>query len=125
MLPQLKILIIEDSAELLEQLSTSIRSTTELFDRPDIEITVVEASSVATALDSVHNDGEIQAVVFSWDTEVRQFEIGGEGKGKVDNNAVVIKAIKAIRPELPVYVLGDAIKGLDIVNQASGMESCL
>ena len=121
MLPQLKILIIEDSAELLEQLSTSIRSTTELFDRPDSEITVVEASSVATALDSVHNDGEIQAVVFSWDTEVRQFEIGGEGKGKVDNNAVVIKAIKAIRPELPVYVLGDAIKGLDIVNQASGM----
>ena len=65
MLPQLKILIIEDSAELLEQLATSIRSTTELFDRPDIELTVVEADRVQSALEIVHNDGDIQAVVFS------------------------------------------------------------
>ncbi len=123
MLPQLKILIIEDSAELLEQLATSIRSTTELFDRPDIELTVVEADSVQNALEVVHNDGDIQAVVFSWDTEVKAFEIGESGNGKVQNNAVVIEAIKNIRPELPVYVLGDAIKGLDIVNQTTGMES--
>ena len=35
----------------------------------------------------------------------------------------MIDAIKRIRPELPVYVLGDAVKGLDIVNQANGIES--
>lgn len=132
MLPKLKILIIEDSQELLEQLSDSIRSTIELFDRPDIEMSVVEAISVSHALNVVRSDGEIQAVVFSWDTTVLLDEVSmstslnqakKKEKPKLENNALVINAIKAIRRELPVYVLGDAIKGLDIVNQASGMES--
>lgn len=123
MQPQLKILIVEDAPDLLEQLCTSIRSTIELFERPDVTISVVEANSVQSALEQVTNDGDIQAVVFSWDTEARECEIYGEGKGKIANNAVVIDAIKAIRRELPVYVLGDAIRGLDIVNQSSSMES--
>lgn len=125
MLPALKILIIEDSAALLEQLTDSIRNTIALFDRPDIDISVIEASSVEEALSAVHSDGDLQAVVFSWDTEVKQCEVDphSSSQQRVDNNATVIEAIKAIRPELPVYVLGDAIKGLDIVNQANGMES--
>ncbi|MBU3023989.1 aminotransferase class V-fold PLP-dependent enzyme [Aestuariibacter sp. A3R04] len=125
MLPALKILIIEDSTALLEQLTDSIQNTIALFDRPDIDISIVEAASVEKALQVVHCDGDIQAVVFSWDTDVKQCEIDADnpGKQRVENNAIVIEAIKAIRPELPVYVLGDAIKGLDIVNQSNGMES--
>ncbi|MCU7555611.1 aminotransferase class V-fold PLP-dependent enzyme [Alteromonas sp. ASW11-19] len=123
MLPKLKILVVEDSDELLEQLSASIRSTIDFFDRPDIEVSVTEAISVTEALRQVREDGEIQAVVFSWDTRVTEVDIGGDSDAQVANNAVVINAIKYIRPELPVYVLGDAVKGLDIVNEAGSMES--
>lgn len=123
MLPLLKILIIEDSAELLEQLVDSMRETIESFERADIELSIVEASSVSAALDMVLTDGDIQAVVFSWDIAVKHSEVGGDSDELVANNAVVIESFKAIRPELPVYVLGDALKGLDIVNQVSGMES--
>ncbi|TXR51387.1 aminotransferase class I/II-fold pyridoxal phosphate-dependent enzyme [Reinekea thalattae] len=138
MLPLLKILIIEDSVELLEQLANSIRSTVESFERPDLDISVVESATVSEALQHVHTDGDIQAVIFSWDTTVLPHEINSRyaaieanespaetatGEQSLANNALVIEAIKAIRPELPVYVLGDAIKGLDIVNQVTGMES--
>ena len=34
----------------------------------------------------------------------------------IDNNARLIDAIKRIRPELPVYGLGDAVKGLAILS---------
>ncbi|MCC2614917.1 aminotransferase class V-fold PLP-dependent enzyme [Aestuariibacter halophilus] len=123
MRPQLKILIIEDSQTLLEQLAQSIRSTIEQFDRPDIDLSVVEACSVAEALTQVRGDGEIQAVVFSWDTRVTGDEVGLDDGAVLDSNAPVIRAIKDVRRELPVYVLGDAVKGLDIVNAAEGMES--
>ncbi len=123
MSPNVKILIIEDSQELLEQIVDGINSTIDFFERTDISISLVEASSVAQALEYVRNDGDIQAVVFSWDTDVKWKDIGSNNAGSVENNAVVIDAIKHIRRELPVYVLGDALKGLDIVNLANGMES--
>ena len=142
MRPHLKILVIEDAADLLEQITSSIGNTISYFDRSDVDISLLEANSVSKALQLVRDDGDIQAVVFSWDVTAYQHELTSEDGDinepfdadidldanknvvvKIDNNAMVINAIKSIRPELPVYVLGDAVKGLDIVNQANGIES--
>ncbi|MEL7443705.1 MAG: Orn/Lys/Arg decarboxylase N-terminal domain-containing protein, partial [Pseudomonadota bacterium] len=157
MRPHLKILVIEDAVDLLEQITSSIGNTITYFDRSDVEISLLEANSVAKALQFVREDGDIQAVVFSWDVVAKVKELtdvvplngvlnentspaaesvssqnanekttGEKSSARnavIDNNARVIDAIKRIRPELPVYVLGDAVKGLDIVNQANGIES--
>ncbi|BDX05465.1 aminotransferase class V-fold PLP-dependent enzyme [Planctobacterium marinum] len=131
MLPKLSILIIEDAPELLSQIQTNISNAIEHFDRNDIEIDVLVAPTVAEALQQIQTDGDIQAVIFSWDTQVHIGEVSPQSEsvsvktdtGKLENNAVVIDAIKAIRKELPVYVLGDAIKGLDIIDQTSGVEA--
>ena len=157
MRPHLKILVIEDAVDLLEQITSSIGNTIAYFDRSDVEISLLEANSVAKALQFVCEDGDIQAVVFSWDvvakvkeltdvvpsngvlnenmnpaaesvssqnaSEKTSSEKSPARNAVIDNNARVIDAIKRIRPELPVYVLGDAVKGLDIVNQANGIES--
>ena len=157
MRPHLKILVIEDAVDLLEQITSSIGNTITYFDRSDVEISLLEANSVAKALQFVREDGDIQAVVFSWDVVAKVKELtdvvplngvlnentspaaesassqnanekttsekSSERNAVIDNNARVIDAIKRIRPELPVYVLGDAVKGLDIVNQANGIES--
>ncbi|CAI4169364.1 Beta-eliminating lyase family protein [Alteromonas macleodii] len=157
MRPHLKILVIEDAVDLLEQITSSIGNTITYFDRSDVEISLLEANSVAKALQLVREDGDIQAVVFSWDVVAKVKELtdvvplngvlnkntspaaesvssqnanekttaerSSARNAVIDNNARVIDAIKRIRPELPVYVLGDAVKGLDIVNQANGIES--
>ena len=123
MLPKLSILIIEDAPDLLEQIHTGITDSIDHFDRSDIDINVLQASSVSEALQLVNTDGDIQAVIFSWDTTVNWEEITPDQQGKIANNSAVIDAIKAIRLELPVYVLGDAIKGLEIIDQASGVEA--
>ncbi|MAM89817.1 aminotransferase class V-fold PLP-dependent enzyme [Allohahella sp. A8] len=123
MRPTLKILIIEDDAALLSQIVENITKTIVTFERQDIDIVVLEADNVRSALEAVRNDGDIQAVVFSWDVSTNWREIDVDRSGKVDNNAVVIDAIKHIRHELPVYVLGDAERGLEIVNDTRAMES--
>ena len=50
MRPHLKILVIEDAVDLLEQITSSIGNTITYFDRSDVEISLLEANSVAKAL---------------------------------------------------------------------------
>lgn len=121
--PNLKILIIEDDANLLAEITENITRIIINFERSDIEISVLEAATVSAALEAVREDGDIQAVVLSWDVSARWSELEPGRKGKVENNSVVMDAIKKIRPELPVYVLGDAERGLEIVNDTRVMES--
>ncbi len=123
MRPLLKILVIEDDAILLEQITENINRIIVNFERADVEITVMEAATVSSALEMVRADGDIQAIVFSWDVSAQWKELQPGKKGKVDNNAAVLDTIKDIRPELPIYVLGDAERGLDIVNDTRAMES--
>jgi arginine decarboxylase len=47
MRPHLKILVIEDAVDLLEQITSSIGNTITYFDRSDVEISLLEANSVA------------------------------------------------------------------------------
>jgi arginine decarboxylase len=121
--PTLKILIIEDDASLLAEITENITRIIINFERSDIEISVLEAATVSAALEAVRDDGDIQAVVLSWDMSARWSELEPGRKGKVENNSVVMDAIKKVRPELPVYVLGDAERGLEIVNDTRVMES--
>ncbi len=121
--PELKILIIEDDASLLAEITENITRIIVNFERSDIEISVLEAATVAAAMEAVREDGDIQAVVLSWDVSARWSELEPGRKGKVENNSVVMDAIKKVRPELPVYVLGDAERGLEIVNDTRVMES--
>lgn len=123
MLPILKILIIEDDPGLLTQITENISRSIISFERHDIHIVVLEAPSVAAALELVVNDGDIQAIVFSWDVSADWSEIDADREGRIENNSAVIDAIKQIRNELPVYVLGDAERGLEIVNDTRAMES--
>jgi len=121
--PNLKILIIEDDAALLAEITENITRIIINFERSDIDISVLEAATVSAALEAVREDGDIQAVVLSWDVSARWSELEPGRKGKVENNSVVMDAIKKIRHELPVYVLGDAERGLEIVNDTRVMES--
>ena len=121
--PNLKILIIEDDASLLAEITENITRIIINFERSDIEISVLEAATVSAALEAVRDDGDIQAVVLSWDVSARWSDLEPGRKGKVENNSVVMDAIKKVRPELPVYVLGDAERGLEIVNDTRVMES--
>jgi len=121
--PELKILIIEDDASLLAEITENITRIIINFERSDIEISVLEAATVSAAMEAVREDGDIQAVVLSWDVSARWSELEPGRKGKVESNSVVMDAIKKIRPELPVYVLGDAERGLEIVNDTRVMES--
>ena len=75
MRPHLKILVIEDAVDLLEQITSSIGNTITYFDRSDVEISLLEANSVAKALQFVREDGDIQAVVFSWDVVAKVKEL--------------------------------------------------
>ncbi len=121
--PDLKILIIEDDASLLAELTENITRIIINFERSDIEISVLEAATVSAALEAVREDGDIQAVVLSWDVSAKWRELEPGRKGKVESNSMVMDAIKKIRPELPIYVLGDAERGLEIVNDTRVMES--
>ena len=123
MQPTLKILVIEDDLNLLEQITLNLSNSITNFERKDIQIDVLEASSVKIGMDFIHSDGDIQAVVLSWDVISSWSEIGDERNGQIDNNAHIIAALKYIRPEIPVYILGDDAKGLDIINESREIES--
>ena len=62
MRPHLKILVIEDAVNLLEQITSSIGNTIAYFDRSDLDVSLLEANSVSKALQFVREDGDIQAL---------------------------------------------------------------
>lgn len=123
MLPILKILVIEDNLSLLEEITSNISKATQNFERTDIELEVLGVSNAKEALDHLRSDGDIQAIIFSWDTKVYSNEIGLMSNEILTNNALLIDQIKMIRLELPVYVLGDDEKGLQIINDSKDVES--
>lgn len=123
MIPVLKILVLEDDQELLSQISASLQKSIESFERKDIDFEIIEADSTKNAMEFIHEDGDIQAVVLSWDVKASWDEIGEDKKGVMHNNAYIIQAIKNVRIEIPVYILGDDEKGMQIVADSESIES--
>ncbi|MEW9798887.1 aminotransferase class V-fold PLP-dependent enzyme [Alteromonas sp. CYL-A6] len=120
MLPTLKILLIEDSEALLNQLTAQLMSAINAFDRRDINVEILGVCSVSDGLRLVLDDGDIQAVVFNWDATPGNSDSATQAQS---DHASVVSAIKAVRHELPIYVVSDVQEGLDIVNQTAGIES--
>lgn len=122
-LPILKILVIENDKNRLERISASIATCVGNFERTDIMIQVIEAPSVLSAIRNIESDGDIQAVVLSWDVEGRWEEDRDDNKGMIHNNTDIIDEIKRVRVSVPIYILGDENIGLDIVNESADIES--
>jgi len=122
-LPKLKILVIEDDPELLHQITENMTLCIGNFERTDVIIEVLEAPTISSALAQTEKDGEIQAFVLSWDIEGRRDEIEEGKKGVIKDNVAIINALKAIRIEVPIYILADDSIGLDIVNTSNDIES--
>lgn len=123
MLPSLKILVIEDDLELLATITENLSKSITSFERTDIELLVSGVSCVRDALNDLKDDGDIQAIVLSWDVTASWQELGETREDKIENNAAIIDAIKKLRQELPVYILGDDAKGLEIINESKDIES--
>ncbi len=114
MLPLLKILLIEDDGSILSELSSNLTRTITNFERTDVTIEVINCPDLTTGIQHIQDDGDIQAVILSW--QIRENAIA-------NRYAQFISQLKSIRLELPVYVLGDDSKGLDIVNESEDIES--
>ena len=114
MLPLLRILLIEQDPVTLQALSANLSITIPNFERSDIHIDIIECLELKQALECVEKDGDIQAVVLSWDVHNK---VGERTYSRF------IEQLKAIRIELPVYVIGDDTKGLEIVNESDDIES--
>ncbi|MHC9511607.1 aminotransferase class I/II-fold pyridoxal phosphate-dependent enzyme [Kangiella sp. M94] len=114
MLPLLKILLIEDDGSILSELSSNLTRTITNFERTDVTIEVINCPDLVTGIEHIQEDGDIQAVILSW--QIRENAIA-------NRYAQFISQLKSIRLELPVYVLGDDSKGLDIVNESEDIES--
>ncbi|MCW9027626.1 MAG: aminotransferase class I/II-fold pyridoxal phosphate-dependent enzyme [Kangiella sp.] len=114
MLPLLKILLIEDDSAILSELSNNLAKTINNFERNDVTLEVINCSNLESGIQYIHDDGDIQAVILSW--QIREHAIASR-------YAQFISQLKSIRLELPVYVLGDDSKGLDIVNESEDIES--
>lgn len=114
MLPLLKILLIEDDSAILSELSNNLAKTINNFERNDVTLEVINCSNLESGIQYINDDGDIQAVILSW--QIREHAIASR-------YAQFISQLKSIRLELPVYVLGDDSKGLDIVNESEDIES--
>lgn len=122
-LPILKILVIEDDPELLQQITENMSRCIGNFERTDVVVQVLDAPTVSSAIDQIEQDGEIQAIVLSWDVEGHWEEIKEDKEGLIHDNVDIINALKAIRIEVPIYILADDSIGLDIVNTSNDIES--
>ncbi|QTH64527.1 aminotransferase class V-fold PLP-dependent enzyme [Psychrosphaera ytuae] len=114
MLPLFRILVIEQDPTVLQELATNLTKTVANFERQDIDIDFIECLELSKALEFIQEDGDIQAVVLSWDINKKSEE---------RTYSQFIERLKETRIELPVYVIGDDTKGLEIVNESEDIES--
>ncbi|WP_028580227.1 aminotransferase class V-fold PLP-dependent enzyme [Desulfogranum japonicum] len=122
-LPVLKILIIENDTALLDEISRNILRCVDNFARTDLSVETLNESSVTHAIQCIEEDIDIQAVVLSWDIDAQWNDSIASNASNIRNNTDIITAIKAIRVSLPIYILGDDTKGLDIINESDDIES--
>ena len=122
-LPLLKILVIEDDRDLLEQIAQNMASSVDNFERTDVTIEIIEAATVASAIQQIEDDGDIQAVVLSWDIEGFCEGLNDDEQKTYCSNVEIISAIKNIRVSVPIYILGNENQGMDIINESIDIES--
>ena len=122
-LPVLKILIIEKDPDLLKKIVENLLRCVHRFDRKDIEIETITAENLSEIQDAITNDVDIQAVILSWDSENTWGSTQQSAPDSVIKSCDIIAAIKAIRVSLPIYILGEESKGLEIIDESIDIES--
>ncbi len=123
MLPILKIVILEQDEVVLDKIAHSIEKAVINFERVDLSFEVIKCLDVKSMLAHLKDDGDVQAVILSWDIVVNWEEINPERKGIIDNNSEIIVEIKKQRLEIPAYILGDDEEGMQIINASADVES--
>lgn len=112
MLPILRILIVEPNAIIRLQTHDNLQRAALSFERNDLVIDVICAQDEKEAFTHIQDDGDIQAVI-----------IGSSMNDSIDHSLSVLAHIKHIRMELPVYIIDNEDKGLDIVTISSKIEA--
>ncbi|WP_100644300.1 aminotransferase class I/II-fold pyridoxal phosphate-dependent enzyme [Alteromonas facilis] len=112
MIPLLKILIVEPNEAVLDKTAENLLRGANSFERNDVTIDVVCAKKAEEAISHISNDGDIQAVI-----------LGSSLNDTVERSLPLLSQIKQIRHELPVYIIDDTDKGLDIVTISSKIEA--
>nr|WP_136252049.1 aminotransferase class V-fold PLP-dependent enzyme [Ningiella ruwaisensis] len=112
MLPILRILIVELNESSLELTADNLKNAVRSFERSDVDIEVVCAQKPQEALDIIREDGDIQAVL-----------LGSSLNDTAERSLPLLNQIKEIRHELPVYIVDDSDKGLDIVTISNKIEA--
>ncbi|MFT4978844.1 MAG: arginine decarboxylase [Myxococcota bacterium] len=108
MKPLVRILLVESNLERRRKLREGLTASIISFEREDITLEVISCGGAAEALQKVTEDGDIQAVIVSWTRSVTGNFIGD---------------LKAVRLEVPVYVLSEDERGLEIVQDNEDIES--
>ena len=108
MKPLIRILVVDSDPERCVLLRRGLADAVENFERTDIDLEVLRAASAADAIKMVTDDGDVQAVVISWTGEMP---------------ASLVSDLKAVRIEVPVYVLGEDDRGIQIVNETEDIEA--
>jgi arginine decarboxylase len=112
MTPLFKILVVDANETQLLHTVENLRKSVFSFERTDVLIEVLCAHSAAEMESKITDDGDVQAVLIGSSIVT--------GKAKT---TVLINQIKAIRHELPVYVIDDSDKGLEIVSESNQIEA--
>ena len=101
--PVFKLLIIDDSNEMLLDLKAKIE---EIADTDEVLFEIITTQTSEVALDLIKQDGDIQAVLMDWFLEKVDSSGVGMNMQRPSKNQLINK-IKDIRPELPVYVMSN------------------
>jgi arginine decarboxylase len=124
MIPILKILLVESDAELLQQLRDGLITAIASFERTDLSLEVLGCTSAGEAIQLVTDDGDVQAVVLSREIITTWRELGSDKQQSATQiNAQIIAALKAVRIEVPFYVLGSDNEGLDVMTDTEDIEA--
>ena len=110
--PCLKVLIIDHNKTRLITTQQHLESVVSVLDRSDLSLEFLAVNSESAAVTELDNDGDIQAVLLSWET-----------LGDSLRDSSIIDAIKSRRLEVPVYVTGEDEVGFDIVSRSSKIEA--
>lgn len=122
MIPVYKILVLEDDQETLDEIVESLNKSTKSYNRTDVEFDIVGCTALHEGLEMIQQDGDFQSVILSWNykkSEDDEEHIGLTIKSKAD----IVKAIKEIRLEIPVYIISDDDQGMKIVDESEYIES--
>ncbi|NVJ60718.1 MAG: aminotransferase class V-fold PLP-dependent enzyme [Gammaproteobacteria bacterium] len=114
MVPQVNLLLIDEIESSRSELSSNLIDTVPRFERTDIDLEIKSSGKSEDAIELINQDGDIQAVIITWHSFDQE---------SVRSYADLIKKIKDIRLELPIYVLGDDKRGFNIINESESIES--